>query len=80
MDTVYPRNKSIKNINQRYSILQTFLNLKMYVEASLKTKLRLPLCLFKVGKLKRFRSDLTAILEPTFCLLGYKTGQKVNQV
>ena len=77
MDTVYPRNKSIKNINQRYSILQTFLNLKMYVEASLKIKLRLPLRLIKVGKLKRFRSDLTAILELTFSLLGYKTGQNV---
>ena len=77
MDTVYPRNKSIKNINQSYAILQTFLNLKMYVEASLKTKLRLPLRLIKVGKLKRFRSDLTAILEPTFSLLGYKTGQNV---
>ena len=77
MATVYPRNKSIKNINQRYSILQTFLNLKMYVEASLKIKLRLPLRLIKVGKLKRFRSDLTAILELTFSLLGYKTGQNV---
>ena len=52
----------------------------MYVEASLKTKLRLPLRLIKVEKLKRFRSDLTAILEPTFCFLGYKTGQNVNQV
>ena len=52
----------------------------MYVEASLKTKLRLPLRLIKVEKLKRFRSDLTAILEPTFCFLGYKTGENVNQV